>query len=357
MSTKKVIKGLVALSSLAAAAAVVGSSAKAMHRIVPAGGINEGIYVDINGARQWITIYGQDVNNPVLLYLHGGPGGATSDIDWACFQKIGDVFTVVSWDQRNCGKSHDDAQNGVRITPELFKSDVIELTKYLLARFGKEKLTLCGLSWGSVLGSNVALEYPEYFNAWIPMGLAVDFAENEAYMQSVARSIAEETGDEKLLEIAESYDPTVFGEEQNKTRNKLIKAIYNESMITEPDVFLPWAMLTSPHYTFTETLKKLFGKFAPKAQLDDFLYVQQGFQQMSIKDRTEYKMPYFLIEGDHDSNCMFDLAVKYYERVQAPEKKLYTVDGGHAAPLLKTAEFSRIMREIAARLRELGALE
>lgn len=44
----------------------------------PGGGINETMYVDINGTKQWINIYGQDKNNPVLLYLHGGPGQPTS---------------------------------------------------------------------------------------------------------------------------------------------------------------------------------------------------------------------------------------------------------------------------------------
>ncbi len=41
-----------------------------------AGGINENMYVDINGTKQWISIYGQDKDNPVLLYLHGGPGSS-----------------------------------------------------------------------------------------------------------------------------------------------------------------------------------------------------------------------------------------------------------------------------------------
>lgn len=35
----------------------------------PEGGINEEMYVDINGTKQWISIYGQDKDNPILLYL------------------------------------------------------------------------------------------------------------------------------------------------------------------------------------------------------------------------------------------------------------------------------------------------
>jgi hypothetical protein len=44
----------------------------------PEGGINESVYVDNNETKQWISIYGEDMNNPVLLYLHGGPGVSTS---------------------------------------------------------------------------------------------------------------------------------------------------------------------------------------------------------------------------------------------------------------------------------------
>ena len=47
-----------------------------INKRTPKGGINESMYVDINGTKQWINIYGQDKDNPVLLYLHGGPGSA-----------------------------------------------------------------------------------------------------------------------------------------------------------------------------------------------------------------------------------------------------------------------------------------
>ena len=59
-----------------------------MNNRTPDGGINETLYVDINGDKQWINIYGQDKNNPVLLYLHGGPGQATSEEDYAAAARI-----------------------------------------------------------------------------------------------------------------------------------------------------------------------------------------------------------------------------------------------------------------------------
>ena len=62
-----------------------------VNRRTPSGGINKSMYVDINGSRQWISIYGQDKDNPVLLYLHGGPGAATSLYDYAFTRKWSDV--------------------------------------------------------------------------------------------------------------------------------------------------------------------------------------------------------------------------------------------------------------------------
>jgi len=39
-------------------------------------GIDERMYVQIGGINQWVQIRGQDRNNPVILCLHGGPGGS-----------------------------------------------------------------------------------------------------------------------------------------------------------------------------------------------------------------------------------------------------------------------------------------
>src|SRR5208337_3944253 len=67
-------------------------------------GIDEGMYVKIGGIDQWIQIRGQDRDNPVLLCLHGGPGGTWVPMT-ALFVPWEKQFTVVQWDQRGTGKT------------------------------------------------------------------------------------------------------------------------------------------------------------------------------------------------------------------------------------------------------------
>ena len=152
---------------------------KAIYSKTPEGGINESRYIDVNGTKQWINIYGEDINNPVLLYLHGGPGSATSEIDYAFTRKWADVYTVVTWDQRNCGKSYDAEQNDIVLTKEIFMTDGWEVTEYILDYLSKDKITILGHSWGSLFGANLVLEYPEYYDCFIGTGQLADYLENE----------------------------------------------------------------------------------------------------------------------------------------------------------------------------------
>jgi hypothetical protein len=42
-------------------------------RIQASNGIEEAAFVAIGGLRQWLQIRGEDQNNPVILFVHGGP--------------------------------------------------------------------------------------------------------------------------------------------------------------------------------------------------------------------------------------------------------------------------------------------
>lgn len=187
----------------------------------PKGGINESMYVDINGSKQWINIYGEDKNNPVLLYLHGGPGSSTSEIDYAFTRKWADIFTIVTWDQRNCGKSYDKSQNNIKLTKEIFMEDGKELTEFIRSYMDVDKISILGHSWGSIYGANLVLEHPYYYEMFIGCGQIVDIQENEEAFKREATKWAKD--DEETQKLIEKITPEEITMDSVKAKNEILK--------------------------------------------------------------------------------------------------------------------------------------
>src|SRR5262245_61477908 len=100
------------------------------YAITTPNGIDEGRYVEVGGIEQWITIRGEDRKNPVLLFLHGGPGDATNPWGYAGFRTWLKTFTVVQWDQRGAGRTwgRSGPSAADTITIERMVQDGVELT-------------------------------------------------------------------------------------------------------------------------------------------------------------------------------------------------------------------------------------
>src|SRR5215469_16680889 len=64
---------------------------------------------NLGGAQQSILIRGVDSKNPLLLFLHGGPGMPTMYLAHDFQRELERDFTVVQWDRRGAGKSFDAA--------------------------------------------------------------------------------------------------------------------------------------------------------------------------------------------------------------------------------------------------------
>lgn len=62
--------------------------------------------VRIGGIEQWVSVRGTDKRNPVLLFIHGGPGYVSIPMSWWFSRGWEEYFTVVQWDQRGAGKTY-----------------------------------------------------------------------------------------------------------------------------------------------------------------------------------------------------------------------------------------------------------
>ena len=315
-----------------------------VNKRTPTGGINESMYVDINGSKQWISIYGKDKNNPVLLYLHGGPGSSTSLYDYAFTRKWSDVYTVVTWDQRGCGKSYDKT-NPSAITADIMMQDGKEMTEFLRDNLQVEKITLLGHSWGSYFGANLALAHPDYYEAFIGTGQFIDRNENESRLYEAALAWSE--NDPEGREMVEKWGATLDTEDEDVVLRSEIMERYGYGMMKDgTDYCFFAAVLFNPYYSLKEILDDLKREDL-SAEYKSF-FLSDGFLEMSLLGRCDYEVPYYNINGDIDYQTNYSLACEYFEKVNAPKKQMFVMkDATHGLLESRSEEFSGNLHQIA----------
>lgn len=318
---------------------------------IPDGGINEAMYVDINGSKQWINIYGEDIDNPVLLYLHGGPGMATSFGDWVVLRKLAGDYTVVNWDQRNCGKSWLEDSQDTPLTAEIMRSDLLEITKYILEYTGKEKLTILGNSWGTLYGADMALEHPELVECFIGTSQVVDQIESDKAMKALFLEWS--ANDPEYYALAEKFDTSYnLSEENNEIFYSLVEKYGKEHIPEESyfdgDVNVIGAVFFNPYYSILDLIRTV-GYFTAEDGMGVYWnYIDEScYLDFTLKDRTEYEMPVYILEGDKDYQAVHTVAKEYFDTISAPDKDFRYIDGGHLSTMIQSEKLAEFVHEIA----------
>src|SRR2546423_11087796 len=152
--------------------------------------------VRLGGVGQWVQIRGEDRTEPILLFLHSGPGFPEMPFSHVNAE-LEKEFVVVQWDQRGAGKSYSSSIPESSMTIEQFIADTHELVQFLLQRFGRTKLMLVAHSWGSIVGALTVAKYPELFSAYVGISQAVNAPESERAMYRFALETAASQGSEK----------------------------------------------------------------------------------------------------------------------------------------------------------------
>ena len=215
--------------------------------------IVEGCYVKIGGIDQWITIRGENRNNPVLLFIHGGPA-STYSIFNPLLRSWEKYFIVVQWDQRGAGKTF--RKNGKdssgTITFDRLAKDGIEVTEYLSKKIGHQKVILIGSSVGSLIGVMMARLRPDLFYAYVGTDQNVPDPQN---LYKITVNALRATGNTRGVQLLEKMglDQTQWSRKDYDKRNRLlVKAIKDvPNMIT--DLILP-SMLSSPDHTIHDMI-------------------------------------------------------------------------------------------------------
>ncbi len=172
-------------------------------QIIP-GSLSERVTVEIGGIPQSMIIQSVDPANPVLLFLHGGPGMTEFFMELDYPTGLERHFTMVWWEQRGAGMSF-----RADIPPETMNmnqmiADTVEVADYLRARFGQDRILLLGHSWGSYLGIQVAAAAPDRFLAYVGMAQIVHQLRSEFMARDFLLNAYRERGDTAMVHRLEA---------------------------------------------------------------------------------------------------------------------------------------------------------
>jgi len=303
-------------------------------------GIDEATYVKIGGIDQWITIRGEDRNNPVLLFLHGGPGDAINPWGYAAFRSWLKYFTVVQWDQRGAGRTFGrNRASASTITPDQMVQDGIELSELLKKRLHKNKILLVGHSWGSVLGFFMVKARPDLFYAFVGTGqVAAEFSRSSAVAYTALLQRASRQVNLQAVQELKQIGPPPYKD------GKGFGVLHKWAMLSErADVFLASALgfaLTAPGYSVGDINDWFDGQSVSGEHLAPF------FDELDRKLLGgELNVPVFVIQGAEDYTTPVSLAKTYLDSLRAPHKAFATIEGaGHFAVFTNQAEFLKDLR-------------
>ena len=313
-------------------------------------GVQEREFVNIGGIKQWIQIRGEDRDNPVLLFVHGGPGGTTLPISsgWQPWEKH---FTVVQWDQRGTGRTFGAGGDALAptMTLERMTQDGIELVEYLRTHLHKDKIVLVGHSWGSFLGIRMAKQRPDLFSVYVGTGQVVGRATFEkAFELTIARlqeSATSAGNREALAELA-----PIASQPALTPQNRLIADKWSNVLGLPPADGLQLAGAIPPLFMPDVSLLDLYNWRKGAAFSAKYLTGRNGpmFQSDMAAIGFEFSIPMFFIEGDMDGVTPSEPAEQYFRGVTAPHKEFVRVRGGdHFIPFDRPDEF---LAELIARV-------
>jgi pimeloyl-ACP methyl ester carboxylesterase len=302
---------------------------------------------DINGVKQSLIIRGENKNNPVLLFVHGGPGLATFPYIKEPFKGMEKLFTICYWDQRGAGKSYAGDIPESSMTLEQLTEDGVEVSRYLIKKFNKQKIYLLGHSWGSFLGSFIIHKHPELFSAYIGIGQVANTWPSEQRSLQFVLAEAQKRNDNRLVKELQALKmPLADAPSQ---------AWYEYLLVERKKVFLFGGARYGAQRKISDMAKLIIT--CREYTIMDKLNYQPGLQ-FSMNHLWKYMMvnnlnkvlpeqyiPVYIFQGIHDHQTDYGIAKDYFDKLKAPTKRFYSFQhSAHLPHLEEYAAFEKIVK-------------
>ena len=324
-----------------------------LQRIVTPNGVQDDFEAVLGGASQAVSVRGADRDNPILLFVHGGPGSVEMPMAWSFQRPWEDYFTVVQWDQRGAGKSYplnDPKTLAPTMTLERYRDDAIALIELLCRKYGKRRIVLMGHSWGSAVGLAVAAKRPDLLHAYVGMGQAISFRDNERVGLAWTIQRARREGNAQALRELEALRPYPD---------------HGPFTIDKADAWRKWSIgwgalaAYRPDADFYFDSTRLSPEYTPadrKAWSEGSAFsvttLWPKLADVSFQTLRRLDVPVVFFLGRHDYTVPAPIAAEWMERLQAPKKQLVWFE--HSAHLPMVEEPGRVFAALLEHVRPLA---
>lgn len=295
-----------------------------LQRIHTPEGIDTLEAVEVNGSTQWISIRGLNRANPILLVVHGGPASPLMGMTWAYQKPWEDFFTVVNWDQRGIGKNFsaaDTARLAPTMTEDQHLQDAAAVVRHVLSRLGRQKLVMMGYSWGTKFTPAVVARHPEWFHAWVGLGVVGTAANAEAALYNRVVELATRARDtvamRELAALAPYPGPGPFDMGRALAVRGWVRR-YDGGWYGKPDFALYEALPEwGPTYS-TEDVAAVGPASAWAGPLISRSFVGH--------ETLRFPVPVVFLMGRYDLHTPYAAARAYFDRIEAPRKTFVTFE-------------------------------
>jgi pimeloyl-ACP methyl ester carboxylesterase len=305
------------------------------------GSIAEVNYLELGGVDQWMMIRGENVTNPPLILLHGGPGFTEMRLFRHFNAPLEKFFTVVNWDQRGAGKSFDRNIPKSSMTVEQFVADLDELVDTVRKRLGKGKVTIYGHSWGSALGVLYAARFPGKVAAYVGSGQIGDWAAGEVASYAFVLAELDRRNNRKAVK-----ELRAIGAPPHTAERLWVQRKWLDRVAGHPGGMSLWKL----------------GRIVlggPESSIFDLPNIQRGFRfsldamwteasALNLEETVpSLQMPVFFFLGRRDHQVPADTSAAYFEVLTAPSKRLvWFEESGHEPFVDEPSKFNAAMIEL-----------
>lgn len=299
--------------------------------------------ININGSDLYFSIKGENIENPVLLVLHGGPGDTSLPMVSKYNKELEQYYTVVVLEQRGAGKSYYDFSDNDEICIDDFVEDTYHLSLYLLEKFKKDKLFLTAHSWGSVIGMKFILKHPEVVTAYIGCGQVINMRKTtETSFQYALNKNIEKHNDKivnKLKEIDYYYEGEDWFKELLFVTREVVKnggSIYNKTSYNK----FVWQFLISKDYSFQDLIKR------QKGSIQSIKKLWPELMTIDFESINNFNVPVIFIEGRNDFHASSKVVEDFYEKIISEKQFFWFEESCHFPQWTESEKYNHIMIDL-----------